>query len=212
MGSGFDVEIESHQVGIIPRAIQELFDGIRSITEEALSQGRPEPRFTIYAQFLELYNEDVIDLLDTTKDYSLAKVKSGIRIHEDAKHSIYVSGVTSKAIHSAEEALQCLRQGALSRTTASTQMNAQSSRSHAIFTLHIEQKKIIKAEVGVACDDEKNRNVMMRVKFEINFTFFFFFRSRITSNIWTRTELATKTISKRCRRSSISSIWPARNA
>lgn len=147
MGSGFDVEIDPDTVGIIPRAINQLFDGIKSITEEAILQGRPEPRFTIYAQFLELYNEDVIDLFDTTKDYALAKVKSGIRIHEDAKHSIYLSGVTSKAIHSAEEALQCLRQGALSRTTASTQMNAQSSRSHAIFTLHIEQKKIIKLEV-----------------------------------------------------------------
>lgn len=147
MGSGFDVEIEQEQVGIIPRAIHQLFDGIKTITEEALLQGNPAPRFTIYAQFLELYNEDVIDLFDATKDYSLAKVKSGIKIHEDAKHSIYLSGVTSKAIHSAEEALQCLRQGALSRTTASTQMNAQSSRSHAIFTLHIEQKKIIKLVV-----------------------------------------------------------------
>ncbi|XP_065212787.1 kinesin-like protein KIF21A [Planococcus citri] len=148
MGSGFDVEIESHQIGIIPRAINQLFDGIRSVTEEALMQNKTPPRFTIYAQFLELYNEDVIDLFDTTKDYTLAKTKSGIKIHEDAKHSIYLSGVTSKAIHSAEEALQCLRQGALSRTTASTQMNAQSSRSHAIFTLHIEQKKIIKLENG----------------------------------------------------------------
>lgn len=148
MGSGFDVEIESHQIGIIPRAINQLFDGIRSITEEASMQNKSPPRFTIYAQFLELYNEDVIDLFDTTKDYALTKTKSGIKIHEDAKHSIYLSGVTSKAIHSAEEALQCLRQGALSRTTASTQMNTQSSRSHAIFTLHIEQKKTIKFEVN----------------------------------------------------------------
>lgn len=147
MGSGFDVEIEPEQVGIIPRAIHQLFDGIKQITEEAIVLGKSPPRFTIYAQFLELYNEDVIDLFDTTKDYTLAKTKSGIKIHEDAKHSIYLSGVTSKAIHSAEEALQCLRQGALSRTTASTQMNAQSSRSHAIFTLHIEQKKLIKLEV-----------------------------------------------------------------
>lgn len=147
MGSGFDVEIEPEQVGIIPRAIHQLFDGIKQITEEAIVLGKSSPRFTIYAQFLELYNEDVIDLFDTTKDYTLAKTKSGIKIHEDAKHSIYLSGVTSKAIHSAEEALQCLRQGALSRTTASTQMNAQSSRSHAIFTLHIEQKKLIKLEV-----------------------------------------------------------------
>lgn len=73
--------------------------------------------------------------------------KSGIKIHEDASHSIYVTGVTSRSVHSAEEALQCLRQGALSRTTASTQMNSQSSRSHAIFTLHIKQQRLIRLEV-----------------------------------------------------------------
>lgn len=47
-----------------------------------------------------------------------------------------------RAVTSPEEALQCLRLGALSRTTASTQMNTQSSRSHAIFTLHIKQQRL----------------------------------------------------------------------
>lgn len=46
-------------------------------------------------------------------------------------------------MNSAEEALQCLRIGALSRTTASTQMNTQSSRSHAIFTLIIKQQRVV---------------------------------------------------------------------
>ncbi|KDR16661.1 Kinesin-like protein KIF21B [Zootermopsis nevadensis] len=55
-------------------------------------------------------------------------------------------GVTMKPIMSAEDALQCLRMGALSRTTASTQMNSQSSRSHAIFTLHIKQQRMVKVE------------------------------------------------------------------
>jgi len=38
--------------------------------------------------------------------------------------------------------MQCLKMGALCRTTASTNMNAQSSRSHAIFTLHIRQQRV----------------------------------------------------------------------
>lgn len=38
--------------------------------------------------------------------------------------------------------IQCLKQGALSRTTASTQMNVQSSRSHAIFTIHLCQMRL----------------------------------------------------------------------
>jgi hypothetical protein len=53
-----------------------------------------------------------------------------------------------KPVMSAEDALQCLRMGALSRTTASTQMNSQSSRSHAIFTLHIKQQRMVKVEVS----------------------------------------------------------------
>ncbi|KDR08130.1 Kinesin-like protein KIF21A, partial [Zootermopsis nevadensis] len=72
--------------------------------------------------------------------------KGGIKIHEDASGGIYVMGVTMKPIMSAEDALQCLRMGALSRTTASTQMNSQSSRSHAIFTLHIKQQWMVKVE------------------------------------------------------------------
>lgn len=75
--------------------------------------------------------------------------KSGIRIHEDCSHCIYLTGVKSERVSSAEEALQWLRQGALSRTTASTQMNTQSSRSHAIFTLHIKQQRLVKLEVIV---------------------------------------------------------------
>lgn len=63
------------------------------------------------------------------------------KIHEDPHSgSIQVKGVTFKTVLSADEALRYLRLGALSRTTASTQMNTQSSRSHAIFTLHIKQK------------------------------------------------------------------------
>lgn len=68
------------------------------------------------------------------------------KIHEDPYGGIQVKGVTYKTVLSAEEALQCLRLGALSRTTASTQMNTQSSRSHAIFTLHIKQTRLVPSE------------------------------------------------------------------
>lgn len=75
MGTGFDVDIEEHQVGIIPRAIQYLFDGIKKLTNQAQEVGEAAPQFKISAQFLELYNEEVIDLFDTSQDYSLTKVK-----------------------------------------------------------------------------------------------------------------------------------------
>lgn len=65
------------------------------------------------------------------------------KIHEDPYGGIQVKGVSTKNISSAEEALECLRLGTLSRSTASTQMNTQSSRSHAIFTLHIKQQRLV---------------------------------------------------------------------
>ncbi|XP_034541489.1 kinesin-like protein KIF21A isoform X2 [Notolabrus celidotus] len=139
MGTGFDVNISEEELGIIPRAVHHLFKGIEERREAAQEQGRPVPEFKINAQFLELYNEEVLDLFDSTRDM---KQKSLIKIHEDATGGIYTVGVTTRTVSSAAEMMQCLKLGALSRTTASTQMNVQSSRSHAIFTIHLCQVRV----------------------------------------------------------------------
>lgn len=117
----------------------------------------------------QLYNEEILDLFDSTRDPDSRHRRSNIKIHEDANGGIYTTGVTSRLISSQEEVsagwrlagagagarwpagsspglppqlTQCLRQGALSRTTASTQMNLHSSRSHAIFTIHLCQTRL----------------------------------------------------------------------
>ncbi|XP_027138644.1 kinesin-like protein KIF21A isoform X5 [Larimichthys crocea] len=139
MGTGFDVNISDEELGIIPRAVHHLFKGIEERRQAAQEQGRPVPEFKINAQFLELYNEEVLDLFDSTRDM---KQKSHIKIHEDASGGIYTVGVTTRTVSSEAEMMQCLKLGALSRTTASTQMNVQSSRSHAIFTIHLCQVRV----------------------------------------------------------------------
>ncbi|XP_038561746.1 kinesin-like protein KIF21A isoform X5 [Micropterus salmoides] len=139
MGTGFDVNIVDEELGIIPRAVHHLFKGIEERRQAAQEQGRPVPEFKINAQFLELYNEEVLDLFDSTRDM---KQKSHIKIHEDATGGIYTVGVTTRTVSSEAEMIQCLKLGALSRTTASTQMNVQSSRSHAIFTIHLCQVRV----------------------------------------------------------------------
>ncbi|XP_019750376.1 kinesin-like protein KIF21A [Hippocampus comes] len=139
MGTGFDVNIADDELGIIPRAVHHLFRGIERRRQAAQEQGRPAPEFKINAQFLELYNEEVLDLFDSVRD---GKQKSHIRIHEDANGGIYTVGVTTRTVSSEAEMMQCLKLGALSRTTASTQMNVQSSRSHAIFTIHLCQVRV----------------------------------------------------------------------
>lgn len=183
MGSGFDVEVSQGQIGIIPRAIEHLFGGIEHRIQKAQETGTLVPEFKVMAQFMELYNEEVIDLFNpvynkvrlheifnftihicirraftSIKQTLLVSIKHKLisisfqersyKIHEDPYGGIQVKGVTLKTVTSTQEALQCLRVGALSRTTASTQMNTQSSRSHAIFTLHIKQQRLVPSEEG----------------------------------------------------------------
>uniref|UniRef100_A0A8B9MF77 Kinesin family member 21B n=1 Tax=Accipiter nisus TaxID=211598 RepID=A0A8B9MF77_9AVES len=151
MGTGFDMNISEEEQGIIPRAIGHLFSGIEERKRVAQSQGVAAPEFKVSAQFLELYNEEILDLFDSARDPDARHRKSNIKIHEDASGSIYTTGVTSRLISSQDELIQCLKQGALSRTTASTQMNVQSSRSHAIFTIHLCQMRVCNRSELVRC-------------------------------------------------------------
>ncbi|XP_045079510.1 kinesin-like protein KIF21A isoform X5 [Coregonus clupeaformis] len=151
MGTGFDVNIGEEELGIIPRAVSHLFRGIEERQKAAKEQGRPVPEFKINAQFLELYNEEVLDLFDSTRDLEARTQKSHIKIHEDANGGIYTVGVTTRTVATEAEMMQCLKLGALCRTTASTQMNVQSSRSHAIFTIHL-------CQVRVCASDNQDNN------------------------------------------------------
>ncbi|KAG7267889.1 hypothetical protein CRUP_033015 [Coryphaenoides rupestris] len=121
MGTGFDVSLVEEELGIIPRAVHHLFLGIQERRAAAAEQGRPVPEFKINAQFLELYNEEVLDLFDSTRDAADGRrQKSSVRIHEDASGGIYTVGVTTRTVTSEEE----------------------SSRSHAIFTIHLCQVRV----------------------------------------------------------------------
>ncbi|KAH0616519.1 hypothetical protein JD844_027676, partial [Phrynosoma platyrhinos] len=142
MGTGFDVNIMEEEQGIIPRAVKHLYRCIEEKKHAAIKQGLPPPEFKVNAQFLELYNEEILDLFDTTRDIDSKNKKSNIKIHEDSAGGIYTVGVTTRNVNAESEMMQCLKLGALSRTTASTQMNVQSSRSHAIFTVHLCQTRM----------------------------------------------------------------------
>ena len=105
MGTGFEISASNEEtVGIIPRAVRQLFKGISNRQEEARESGLPLPEFKVSAQFLELYNEDIIDLFDNATcsvskstngpigglgKRSTSAGNGGIRIHEDANGNIY---------------------------------------------------------------------------------------------------------------------------
>lgn len=105
MGTGFDINTTEEQVGIIPRAVAHLFEGIQRLKQHSHDNSLPEPTFQVLAQFMELYNEDIYDLFDPSSvpQEGGKKSKSNIKIHEDANGSIYTQGVASKQVLSYDE-------------------------------------------------------------------------------------------------------------
>ena len=129
MGSGQVTNIKEEDIGIIPRVIRMIFNEVDRRKQQA--------EFNIKVSFLEIYNEEIHDLLESN---SMVPEKP-ISIRED-KGSIFLMGLHEEKVMNCEEMHTCLERGTLQRIVASTQMNASSSRSHAIFTINIEQQVI----------------------------------------------------------------------
>jgi kinesin family member 21 len=64
MGTGYELTCGLENVGMLPRAIRHIYSGIESRQEQAREAGLPVPEFRVEAQFIELYNESLYDLLE----------------------------------------------------------------------------------------------------------------------------------------------------
>ncbi|KAI9337846.1 hypothetical protein BD770DRAFT_235215 [Pilaira anomala] len=147
MGTSLDNTVSAENEGIVPRCIIELFQLLKK--REAQDA---EFKYEIFVSFLELYNEEFIDLLNNHKSKrrsaNFTPATSEVSIREDVAGNIYWSGVKEEICYSPEELLNYLAQGSLGRTTGSTEMNSVSSRSHAIFSVILKQHKSEKGEDG----------------------------------------------------------------
>ncbi|CAG8517269.1 19698_t:CDS:2 [Gigaspora margarita] len=119
MGTADNLTSPQESRGIIPRSMATLFSYINS----AQYKNR---KFTMKVSFVEIYNEDLIDLLAEGDD----ECKPQVLIREDSKGNIIWSGLQEIKVVSA------------------TDMNAQSSRSHAIFSVTLSQQKFIPSGGG----------------------------------------------------------------
>lgn len=54
MGTGFDVALDADEVGVIPRAVNQIFSGIEERRREAIERNEPPPQYELTAQFLEV--------------------------------------------------------------------------------------------------------------------------------------------------------------
>ncbi|KAJ1404710.1 P-loop containing nucleoside triphosphate hydrolase protein, partial [Ochromonadaceae sp. CCMP2298] len=117
-------------MGVIPNSFSHIFRFIKA---------SKDTHFTISCSYLELYNEEIRDLLSDHKNSSKPSLKSpSLDLGEDPNKSVYVKGLTHVVCESAEDLNKMLDKGLASRTTACTLMNAESSRSHSIFTIIVE--------------------------------------------------------------------------
>ncbi|KAF9210787.1 hypothetical protein BGZ59_008933 [Podila verticillata] len=126
--------------GIIPRAMNQLFQAAkRPPIQNYPGYKVPGLKTTFRVSFVEIYNEDLIDLL-VKGDF-----RPPVSIREDTKGNIFWTGVQEIVVSSVEEVIHLLWFGSQNRQTHSTEMNEKSSRSHAIFSITLRQEKFVPA-------------------------------------------------------------------
>ncbi|KAK2997456.1 hypothetical protein RJ639_024521 [Escallonia herrerae] len=119
--------------GVIPRAVRQIFDILEAQNAE----------YSMKVTFLELYNEEISDLLapEECAKFIDDKSKKPIALMEDGKGGVLVRGLEEEIVTTANEIYKILEKGSAKRKTAETLLNKQSSRSHSIFsiTIHIKE-------------------------------------------------------------------------
>ncbi|KAF8681477.1 Kinesin protein [Rhizoctonia solani] len=114
--------------GIIYLTMNELFQRIREIESEQIVQ--------VTVTFLEIYNEDIRDLLAEPGSYA---PRGGLTLREDKSNRVVVTGLVSRSPTTAEEVKQLVLDGNSRRTQSPTHANQTSSRSHAVLQINVTQ-------------------------------------------------------------------------
>uniref|UniRef100_A0A672P4H0 Kinesin-like protein KIF13B n=1 Tax=Sinocyclocheilus grahami TaxID=75366 RepID=A0A672P4H0_SINGR len=121
-GKSYTMMGAAEQPGLIPRLCSSLFQ--RSVQEQ-----REGESFTVEVSYMEIYNEKVRDLLDPKGS------RQALRVREHKVLGPYVDGLSRLAVTSYKDIESLMSEGNKSRTVAATNMNEESSRSHAVFNI-----------------------------------------------------------------------------
>lgn len=112
------------QRGIIPNSFDHIFgylDDVENIRK----------KFLIRCSYLEIYNEQIRDLL-------AKQVDAKLDLKESKDKGVYVKDLTTCIVKTIAQIEEYMEKGNLSRKTGETAMNKDSSRSHSIFTIYVE--------------------------------------------------------------------------
>ncbi|PGH00332.1 hypothetical protein AJ80_09187 [Polytolypa hystricis UAMH7299] len=157
--SGPTEQNDNKAMGIIPRAAQMLFEkltgnashnrtgstGIRAPTRYSVNSSLPnlgkisDKNWQLKATYVEIYNEQLRDLL--LPETTAFNDRTSVTIREDTKGRIILTGLHQVNINSFEDLMGALNFGSAIRQTDATAINAKSSRSHAVFSLNLVQRK-----------------------------------------------------------------------
>ncbi|XP_039039829.1 kinesin-like protein KIN-12D [Hibiscus syriacus] len=130
LGEIEDLEVKpSPHRGMTPRIFEFLFARIQA--EEEIRRDE-KLKYNCKCSFLEIYNEQITDLLDPSA--------TNLLLREDVKEGVYVENLTEFEVQNVSDILKLLSQGSLNRKVAATNMNRESSRSHSVFTCVIESR------------------------------------------------------------------------
>ncbi|KAH7412781.1 P-loop containing nucleoside triphosphate hydrolase protein [Cadophora sp. MPI-SDFR-AT-0126] len=113
--------------GMIPRATHQIYETATNLKEKGWT-------YTMEGSFVEVYNEEIHDLLGNSKDFD--KKKHEIR-HDEQRKQTTITGLKTVPLDSANTVESILKQAANNRSVAATKSNERSSRSHSVFILKL---------------------------------------------------------------------------
>ena len=118
--------------GIIPRVLSFLFDEIEE---------RSDFDFNVYVTFMEIYNENGYDILDTKHSEDPMEKWTKIQLYEDIYGNLHLKNLSIHQIYSEQEGIDLMMMGNFIRHVSATPSNLASSRSHCIFTIALESRE-----------------------------------------------------------------------
>lgn len=128
-GSGKTFTMAHEGDGMIPLSVSKIFEDIRMLELQGW-------KYDVQGQFIEIYNEQIIDLLANSCSPRKQETKHEIK-HDDEAGVTTITNVRSVDIAGEKDAFDNLRRATKNRSTASTMANERSSRSHSVFILKI---------------------------------------------------------------------------
>ena len=129
---------KNENFGLIPNILNFLFEQkeeAKKIIKESSKEKVEKIDYNLSCSCIEIYNEQLIDLLNNNTQFD--KADEILKIREDPKKGMYIENLTEQEITSAKKAKELLISGFKNRHVASTSMNRESSRSHLIYTLFL---------------------------------------------------------------------------